>query len=80
MIDLHTHILPGIDDGVKTEEEALEFARTALAARRTRSPSTEGSPSEMLPPIVPANRKGSCSTTPTDRISVSKTNGVGVIA
>jgi len=31
MIDLHTHILPGVDDGVKTEEEALEFARMAVA-------------------------------------------------
>jgi protein-tyrosine phosphatase len=30
MIDLHTHILPGIDDGVKTDEEALEFARVAV--------------------------------------------------
>ena len=29
MIDLHTHILPGIDDGVKTDEEALAFARMA---------------------------------------------------
>lgn len=29
MIDLHTHILPGIDDGVQTEDEAVEFARTA---------------------------------------------------
>lgn len=31
MIDLHTHILPGIDDGVKTEDEAVEFARVAEA-------------------------------------------------
>lgn len=31
MIDLHTHILPGIDDGVRTEEEAVEFARVAHA-------------------------------------------------
>ena len=31
MIDLHTHILPGIDDGVKTEDDAVEFARTAIA-------------------------------------------------
>jgi len=31
MIDLHTHILPGIDDGVKTEDEAVEFARVAAA-------------------------------------------------
>jgi protein-tyrosine phosphatase len=29
MIDLHTHILPGVDDGVETVEEALEFARIA---------------------------------------------------
>lgn len=29
MIDLHTHILPGVDDGVKTMEAALEFARVA---------------------------------------------------
>jgi len=29
MIDIHTHILPGIDDGVKTEDEAVEFARMA---------------------------------------------------
>jgi protein-tyrosine phosphatase len=31
MIDIHTHILPGIDDGVRSEEEAVEFARMALA-------------------------------------------------
>jgi len=31
MIDLHTHILPGVDDGVDTEDEAVEFARVALA-------------------------------------------------
>ena len=30
MIDLHTHILPGVDDGVKTEDESVEFARMAL--------------------------------------------------
>jgi len=29
MIDLHTHILPGIDDGTKSDEEAIEFARVA---------------------------------------------------
>lgn len=29
MIDLHTHILPGVDDGVRTDEEAIEFARMA---------------------------------------------------
>lgn len=31
MIDLHTHILPGVDDGVKTMDDALEFARVAAA-------------------------------------------------
>jgi protein-tyrosine phosphatase len=31
MIDIHTHILPGIDDGVRTEDEAVEFARMAAA-------------------------------------------------
>ena len=30
MIDLHTHILPGIDDGAKTLEIALEMARIAV--------------------------------------------------
>jgi protein-tyrosine phosphatase len=29
VIDIHTHILPGIDDGVKTEDDAVEFARLA---------------------------------------------------
>jgi protein-tyrosine phosphatase len=29
MIDLHTHILPGVDDGVETDDEAIEFARLA---------------------------------------------------
>jgi protein-tyrosine phosphatase len=31
VIDLHTHILPGVDDGVKSVDEALEFARMAAA-------------------------------------------------
>jgi protein-tyrosine phosphatase len=32
MIDLHTHILPGIDDGPETLEGSLELARAAVAA------------------------------------------------
>lgn len=32
MIDLHAHILPGIDDGPPSEVAALEMARTAVAA------------------------------------------------
>ena len=31
MIDIHSHILPGIDDGAKDQEEALEMARLAVA-------------------------------------------------
>ena len=31
MIDLHTHILPGLDDGAQSMEEALAMARVALA-------------------------------------------------
>ncbi len=31
VIDLHSHILPGIDDGSETIEEALEMARSAVA-------------------------------------------------
>ncbi len=32
MIDLHSHILPGVDDGPATLEGSLELARTAVAA------------------------------------------------
>ena len=32
MIDLHSHILPGLDDGVRTVEESVELARLAAAS------------------------------------------------
>jgi protein-tyrosine phosphatase len=32
MIDLHTHVLPGIDDGPETLEGSVELARAAVAA------------------------------------------------
>jgi protein-tyrosine phosphatase len=32
MIDLHTHILPGIDDGPETIEDSLKLARAAVAS------------------------------------------------
>jgi len=31
LIDLHSHILPGVDDGVRSVEEARELARAAAA-------------------------------------------------
>ena len=31
MIDLHSHILPGLDDGARTIEESLDIAREAVA-------------------------------------------------
>src|SRR5215213_2454797 len=31
MIDIHSHILPGVDDGAETMEESLAMARRALA-------------------------------------------------
>jgi protein-tyrosine phosphatase len=37
VIDLHTHVLPGIDDGPATVEDSLAFARVAEAAGTTRS-------------------------------------------
>lgn len=30
MIDIHTHILPGLDDGAATIDEALQMARMAV--------------------------------------------------
>jgi protein-tyrosine phosphatase len=30
MIDIHNHILPGIDDGCRSLEESLELARLAV--------------------------------------------------
>jgi len=37
MIDLHCHLLPGIDDGPETLEEALELCRIAVADGITRA-------------------------------------------
>jgi protein-tyrosine phosphatase len=31
VIDLHSHVLPGLDDGAQTMEDSCELARTALA-------------------------------------------------
>ncbi|GAB3042047.1 tyrosine-protein phosphatase [Virgibacillus ainsalahensis] len=31
MIDIHSHILPGVDDGAKTEEDSMKMAREAVS-------------------------------------------------
>lgn len=31
MIDIHSHILPGVDDGAKSEEESIAMAKAAVA-------------------------------------------------
>jgi len=36
MVDLHCHILPGIDDGPKTIEESIAMAKSAIAEGITR--------------------------------------------
>ena len=36
MIDVHAHVLPGIDDGPRTMEDALALARVAVAAGTTQ--------------------------------------------
>lgn len=35
MVDIHSHILPGLDDGARTMEESLEMLRLAAAAGTT---------------------------------------------
>jgi protein-tyrosine phosphatase len=40
VIDLHSHILPGVDDGVATIEEARELARAAVVEGVTRIAAT----------------------------------------
>ena len=56
MIDIHTHILPGIDDGVQTEEESIAFARMALEDGITRMVATphckDGSYENDLPLVL----------------------------
>ena len=52
MIDLHSHILPGIDDGPGTLEGSLELARAAVAAGTRTIVATPHINSD--PSIVPA--------------------------
>src|SRR4051794_9929309 len=40
MIDLHSHILPGLDDGPSTIRESLDLARKAVAEGTTKIAAT----------------------------------------
>jgi len=46
MVDLHCHILPGLDDGAKTMEESLAMAETAIADGITHVVATPHASSE----------------------------------
>src|SRR5262249_34925073 len=46
MIDLHCHILPGLDDGPRTIEESLAMAESAIADGITRVVATPHASSE----------------------------------
>jgi len=46
MVDLHCHILPGLDDGAKTIEDALAMAEDAIADGITHLAGTPHASSE----------------------------------
>lgn len=48
MVDLHCHILPGLDDGPKTMEESVEMAEAAIAEGITHLVATPHSSSEFF--------------------------------
>ena len=54
MIDLHTHILPGIDDGPQDWDQSLALARALSAAGATEVAAT----SHIKPPIWPNTQEG----------------------
>ena len=54
MIDLHTHILPGIDDGPQDWDQSLALARALSDAGVTEVAAT----SHIKPPIWPNSREG----------------------
>ncbi|HTL30070.1 MAG TPA: CpsB/CapC family capsule biosynthesis tyrosine phosphatase [Tepidisphaeraceae bacterium] len=60
-IDVHSHLLPGVDDGCKTIEESLACARLMVAAGYTQSfctphiwPSYAGLTTQSIPQMVSA--------------------------
>jgi protein-tyrosine phosphatase len=59
VIDTHSHLLPGVDDGCKTVEESLVCARALVAAGYTRAfctphvwPSLPGNSVKRIPELV----------------------------
>jgi protein-tyrosine phosphatase len=48
MVDLHCHILPGLDDGPRTMEESVEMGRAAIAAGTTHLVATPHANSEFF--------------------------------
>lgn len=49
MIDLHTHPIPGIDDGVRDEDEALELCRIAVQEGITTLVATPHMRTDLFP-------------------------------
>jgi protein-tyrosine phosphatase len=35
MVDIHSHVLPGVDDGARTMEESIEMLKLAAASGTT---------------------------------------------
>ena len=57
LIDIHTHILPGLDDGVQSDEEALNTAKQALNQGITHivaTPHVNPSIYQYKPILIPA--------------------------
>ena len=59
MIDLHSHLLPGIDDGAPDLEESVELARAA-AAQGTRVLAATPHLRADFPDVVPDELPGRC--------------------
>jgi protein-tyrosine phosphatase len=63
MIDIHSHILPGIDDGAKTIEDSIEMAReavregidTIIATPHHKNSKYENTKSDILPLVDKLN-------------------------
>src|SRR6185369_11691535 len=60
MLDLHCHILPGVDDGAPDLPSALAIARAMVAVGYTHvaaSPHTGGGPGGDVPPALNARTR-----------------------